>query len=293
MKISMLAFCPYFLLAFSILSLWIKRSILLSGSLFLLSFIMGLLTNSLTLLAIPSILSLGVLFYFTFKESCPVWLRVGCGVLGSILGGALGEQQMPGFNNLKVISDVVLSHNAYPTTLYLNFDKGLVGLVILGFGWRFINQGLLTVKNMIQVIPIIFLTVLIIMTLAVALHGVEFDPKWTPFFWIWAFSNLIFTCIGEEAFFRGVIQNVLARTFLCFSQKSLLPNLLAIIGASVLFGLCHFYGGPQFVFLATLAGLFCGYSYYKTGRIEASILTHFTLNTIHFIGFTYPVLKQF
>ena len=293
MKIPILEYSPYFLLALAIISLWIKRSVLVWGSLFILAFIMGLLMDRLTLLAIPSVLSLGALFYLAFKANCPLWLRILCGVIASIFSSALAEQKIPGFNNLKVISNVILSPNGYPYTLYLNFDKALVGLIILAFGWNFINQGALTVKNMIRVIPIILFATFTVMMLAVGLHCLEFDPKWTPLFWIWAFSNLIFTCVGEEAFFRGVVQNTLARTFSIISQRSLLANTLAIVIAAILFGLCHFYGGPKFIFLCIIAGLFCGYSYYKTGRIEASILTHFTLNTIHFIGFTYPALKQF
>ncbi len=42
--------------------------------------------------------------------------------------------------------------------------------------------------------------------------------------------------------------------------------------------------------LATIAGLFYGYAYWKTNRLEASILVHFGLNLIHFVAFSYPAL---
>ncbi len=42
--------------------------------------------------------------------------------------------------------------------------------------------------------------------------------------------------------------------------------------------------------LAMLAGLGYGHAYLKSGRIEAAILGHFTLNGIHFIALSYPSL---
>jgi len=39
-----------------------------------------------------------------------------------------------------------------------------------------------------------------------------------------------------------------------------------------------------------VAGIGYGWAYRRTGRIEASILTHFSLNSLHFLLFTYPAL---
>ena len=62
--------------------------------------------------------------------------------------------------------------------------------------------------------------------------------------------------------------------------------------AAGLFGLVHAGGGPTYVVLATLAGVGYGWVFLRTGRIEASILTHFALNAVHFLGFTYPALAR-
>lgn len=66
-------------------------------------------------------------------------------------------------------------------------------------------------------------------------------------------------------------------------------NYLALVLASILFGLMHM-GGWIYVLLATSAGMFYGWIYQKTRSVEASIITHFLLNAMHFIGFTYPAL---
>jgi hypothetical protein len=63
---------------------------------------------------------------------------------------------------------------------------------------------------------------------------------------------------------------------------------LAVAGA--VFGLAHYAGGIQYVLLATIAGIGYGWIYWRTNRIEASILTHFLVNTTHIVVFTYPAL---
>jgi membrane protease YdiL (CAAX protease family) len=93
--------------------------------------------------------------------------------------------------------------------------------------------------------------------------------------------------VAEEAFFRGFVQKGLENSLERFRYSSF----LAFITASVLFGVAHFMGGLRYVFLATLAGLGYGWVYQQTKRIEASILTHFSLNSVHFLFFTYPALK--
>lgn len=44
--------------------------------------------------------------------------------------------------------------------------------------------------------------------------------------------------------------------------------------------------------LAFVAGMGYGWIYYRAKRIEASILTHFTLNFLHILFFTYPALTS-
>jgi membrane protease YdiL (CAAX protease family) len=46
------------------------------------------------------------------------------------------------------------------------------------------------------------------------------------------------------------------------------------------------------VLFATLAGLGYAAAYLRSGRIEGAILTHFALNAVHFVAFTYPALVR-
>ena len=101
-------------------------------------------------------------------------------------------------------------------------------------------------------------------------------------------NNLFFVCLAEEALFRGFIQNGFTRLF----PKTPFFSYASIAVAAVLFGLAHYKGGPIYVALAAVAGLFYGFAYQKTNRLDAAVLVHFGFNTIHFLLFSYPNLQS-
>ncbi|MNT79709.1 CAAX amino terminal protease self- immunity [compost metagenome] len=89
----------------------------------------------------------------------------------------------------------------------------------------------------------------------------------------------------EEALFRGYIQGGLSRRLehLPYGEN------LALLLASLVFGLAHVGAGWQWVLLASLAGIGYGLAY-RFGGLAAAIATHFGLNLLHFSLFTYPML---
>lgn len=99
-------------------------------------------------------------------------------------------------------------------------------------------------------------------------------------------SNLFFCCVAEEGFSRGFLQHSLSQINSCY------PSIIAIAVASFFFGLAHYQGGIYYILLATIAGIFYGWVYHVTKRIEASIITHFLLNLTHLLLFTYPALSR-
>ena len=131
-------------------------------------------------------------------------------------------------------------------------------------------------------------SVLLLSYLSCFFDYVKYDLKINSFFVIWALNNLLFTCIAEEALFRGFTQNFISNALKSYRYG----NYLALLLASILFGVNHFMGGIKYIMLASLAGLIYGYVYQKTKHIESSIIAHFLLNTVHFIGFTYPALAK-
>jgi hypothetical protein len=79
-----------------------------------------------------------------------------------------------------------------------------------------------------------------------------------------------FTAWPEEFLFRGVLQNLLSRT--------LKNQWTGLAIASVIFGLSHILHAPfpnwKYVFLATIAGLFYGHVWMKTGSLFPGALVH-------------------
>jgi membrane protease YdiL (CAAX protease family) len=108
--------------------------------------------------------------------------------------------------------------------------------------------------------------------LGTAMHFITFAPQWH------AWGSLLFTSLGiffftawpEEFLFRGLLQNMLSR-----ASKS---DLAGWWTASVLFGFSHIsnMGFPnwRYVILASIAGIFYGWTWRKTGSIFASAIVH-------------------
>jgi hypothetical protein len=200
--------------------------------------------------------------------------------------GLAGVHLLPGFQNLRVLNNVHISSNGIPFSLYLNFDKTVVGIFILGILHQRITTKAEWREMFKAMVPRALLVIFIVAILSFAFKFVWFDPKLVPSLPIWAVTNLFFVCLAEEGFFRGFIQK-----YLCLILRPVsYGNAIAIILSSILFGLSHFMGGTRYVILATIAGLGYGWIYWRTQRIEASILTHFSLNLVHFLFFTYPAL---
>ncbi|MFT3781435.1 MAG: CPBP family intramembrane metalloprotease [Nibricoccus sp.] len=194
--------------------------------------------------------------------------------------------RVPGFHNPRVIDAARFTPDARPFTLYLNYDKTLIGLFLLGFCCTRIARWTDSKKMLPTTLPWAAVTIGLLMGISLAIGYVRFAPKLPPETWLWAAVNLLFVCTAEEAFFRGFIQAQLQYLWSGIRGGSF----IALLVAAALFGLAHFPGGWAYVGLASVAGLGYGWIYQRTQRIEASILSHFALNTVHFLLFTYPAL---
>lgn len=222
------------------------------------------------------------------RPASPGWMKGAARVAILALAAGLMFHRLPGFNNPRVIAAVRLSADAIPYTLYLNFDKTLLGLFVLGWGHARISRREEWRAMLAAAAPWAAGLVAAILMLSLAAGYVRFDPKLPAVTGLWLAVNLGFTCLAEEALFRGLVQEQLQQAW---AQWRVGPA-LALGVAAVLFGLAHAAGGAAYVALATVAGLGYGWIYQRTRRIEASLLTHFGLNAVHFFCFTYPALQR-
>lgn len=191
-----------------------------------------------------------------------------------------------GFDNYKYIDAIIVSENSTPYSLYFNLDKTAVGIFIVGFSFQLLKVDVLAILK--QVVRTFLVMALLFFVLATVLGYSKFEPKVPYFTPVWIFVNLFFTCLAEEAIFRRLIQQ---RVYDSLSKRhSDYALIVSLLIASIAFGLAHFNGGILYIVLASVAGLFYGYVYHKTKRIESSMLLHVCFNLTHLLLFTYPSL---
>jgi len=118
----------------------------------------------------------------------------------------------------------------------------------------------------------------IVIPLGTALHFIRFDP--TVAHWkslpVDAIAILLLTAWPEELLFRGLLQNSLSRT--------LSSETGGWITASVIFGLAHItnngvFPNWRYSLLATIAGIFYGRAWRKTGSIFPAAIVHALVDT--------------
>ena len=259
-------------------------------ALFVLAIVLGLVAGVLSVLALAPLSALIAAVYAVERwpgivgaRRKTLLIRISAGVVTVILVLALALHVLPGFANPRLLSQVVFSPGAAPYTLYLNFDKTAAGVVLLAFGTTALASRAAWAQMGRGMAPYALAAVVIVVGLAWASRYIAFVPKLTPWFVPWALVNLLFVCMAEEAFFRNFVQRQLARVI-----GGARGGIIALGITAPLFGIAHAGGGPVLVALATVAGLGYGYVYLRTGRVEASILTHFAVNAVHFLLFTYP-----
>jgi membrane protease YdiL (CAAX protease family) len=232
------------------------------------------------------------LFYlalaFGARASEPAWIRIPLLVLTGVCAFLFALHRFPGFHNPVLADGVRVSAGAAPFTLHANFDTAVAGIVLMGVFCAPIRERGAWLPMLRRTVPVLLATLVVVLGTGVAFGYVRTDVKWTPLTPWFLAINLLFTCVTEEAFFRGFILGTLARGM----ARRRYGTALAVAVSTLLFGLAHAHGGAGLVMLATLAGLGYAAAYLRSGRIEGAILTHFALNAIHFVAFTYPALLR-
>jgi membrane protease YdiL (CAAX protease family) len=118
----------------------------------------------------------------------------------------------------------------------------------------------------------------ILIPLGTALHFIQFDPtvaRWKSLP-ADAIGIFLLTAWPEELLFRGLLQNSLTHTFSSESG--------GWIAASILFGIAHItnngvFPNWRYALLATIAGLFYGRTWRKTGSIFPAATVHALVDT--------------
>jgi membrane protease YdiL (CAAX protease family) len=280
-------FLTYLTLATSIMSFWVVKDKKIPIGLFLISAAFGLVSNQIEYWFLLSILPLGVcLFLFHFEAKKP-YVRLLLFLAIVTITILLLIHKIHGYNNWQILPDVKLSDNSTNYSFWLNFDKPIIGFLLLLFIYKPIRK-LADWKEIFkkEYLPFYLKSILILLTLGIFSSYLVFDLKTIDFGFLalWSFKMLFFTVIIEELFFRFFIQNNIIKSLGNIKNA----KIIGVIISSLIFGVFHLPAGILFALLAFVAGLIYGGIYLKTNRLESAILLHFLVNFIHLIFFSYP-----
>lgn len=226
------------------------------------------------------LISLAGLLLAWRTPSLPIPWRGAALALVLLWAIALTLHLVPGFDNLRVLDKVQAGPASVPFTLYLNLDKPLIFFGLL-LAW----PALLGPGGAIrwQPLALLLLPLSALLLLAWQLGALKPEVGLPHWWWLFALNNLLFTCVAEEALFRGFIQQAIARRSRVW---------MGILVASLLFGAAHLAGGPLLVLFAALAGACYGLAFQLSGRLSVAILLHFLFNFAHLALFTYPLASR-
>lgn len=252
------------------------------------------------------------------RRAKTAWVRGVCGCAALVVSLALALHRWPGFASVLWWDAVHLSAQARPVTVAWSMDKPLAGLILwLGLWGGGVDGAHGTPRAALAddrtgvdrptvclAVGVALATLVGVLALGVLSGGVSWSPRWLA--WpqgggVFLLTNLLFTCVAEEAFFRGLVQEGLAGGWLrgmghsvgmdlsrrAASGLACRPWVVWLLTA-VVFGLAHAGGGALWMLWAGAAGLGYAAVYGLTQRLQASIALHFALNALHFLAFTYP-----
>jgi membrane protease YdiL (CAAX protease family) len=284
---------PFAFLWIAILSAFLKRRYFtVSLPLAIVSLILSLYTGVIDFVALAplGLLISTVSFCGFFSRSDKRYARFlfwTCTVIVVVFSYGLGVHFFNGFNNPLIVDSVKLSPDSIPFTLYWRYDKAFVAFSLVLYFRTIQNKVTFNQKRFTLGLLVILVTPLITLVVALVAGIVHWDPKFPAFFLYWTLSNLFITSTAEEGFFRGIIQYQTSNGLRTLLNHS---GIASVTVAALLFGIAHIAMGGTFVVVAIIAGFGYGAVFHLTGRLEASIIAHFIVNTTHLLVFSYPMI---
>ena len=127
------------------------------------------------------------------------------------------------------------------------------------------------------------LCIAVVFLLALLLGLAVWEVKIPPHPFIFFTCMLFITVTAEECLFRGLLQK---------SVTDKMGMLGVVLVSGLFFAAVHISFSPLFALVSVVAVLGYGFSYYYSNNIFYPIALHFTLNTLHVLFFSYPMLMS-
>jgi len=202
-----------------------------------------------------------------------------------LISFGLSEHIFPGFNNMIYLKNYAVSEASRHHDEYWNFDKPFLMLCLINY----YMEGHYKAGNLIHSIKVGFVLTLIcsaiLAIVGLGMGYIKLDIKWPEIIYSWALLNIV-AVFAEEGFYRAFLQRLFAGHLGRFIGRY--GDIVSLLIVSALFGLSHFRMGFIHAVLCAVAGFLFGYGIVKSKRVEACMISHFLLNMLHLILFTYP-----
>ncbi len=279
-----------FLIA-NFVSFYVVKNKIFPAIFLVISWLIALISGVVGVLSIVIVLLFGFLIYSFYQKNFPAKIQIFIFFVIAIMAILSFVHLLPSFNNIEAIKNIRLSINSSDLNLWLNFDKPLIAIFMLFFGYQ-VPRKLNDYKKIFLQTSKIFLPLsLVVIGIGMIGKFLVFDPKLPSFniTSLWLIKILFLTIFPEEFFFRFFLQNNiinLLKKSQFFKTKNY--QIIGLIFTAIIFGLTHFSGGFSLVLLAIISGFGYGFVYMRTGYIDSAILLHFLINLSHFLFFSYP-----
>jgi membrane protease YdiL (CAAX protease family) len=287
-----LSYIFFTLLGIAIILAWTGIDIYkkLSLYIFLTALVLGVSIKHISLIGIGLIATLGTIMYLIQSSQLSNIYKGILHIALCLFYLGFSMHFLPGFHNWKILDGAMLSKHSLPYTMYLNVEKPIFIFLFMYFNKRTPISQYNWHKIIKWAFIAFFATFMLLLVANYAFNLVQWDPKLPThsILSIWILRMLLDTALGEELFFRGYLQRNLSYLFSSFK----LAPWLGCILTSLVFGALHLPAGIPMGIMATLAGIGYGLAYLKTNTIEAPTLTHFLVNVIHLLFFSYPMLAS-
>jgi|JI9StandDraft_1071089.scaffolds.fasta_scaffold05004_2 membrane protease YdiL (CAAX protease family) len=276
----------FLLLILSFVAMWVKRQFGFWFILFVASFVAAYYSGIVELRAAIPVGLLLVAHLFLLREWHSLF-RLFLVMVVTLISLALLTHFIQGFHNILLLSLWKSSPDAIAMNFYMNYDKPLAAIFVLGFSLPLIHTKRELLRTLAFTAGAAVLAVTTLLFFAYYFELVVFDPKFPVITPLFLLLQLFFVALPEEVFFRGFLQREIAKDI-----PTKLGAFLSIVVTSLIFTMPHAFviQNLAYLLLTFVASLFYGLLFQITNRIESSILLHFTVNTVHFFFFTYPIL---
>lgn len=226
--------------------------------------------------------------WFFRKEELNRWIKVGLFLLLVPLAFWVASYEPEGFAYPLMFSLAGDAEEAAHYQLSVDFAKGIAGFLLLYLLWTKRRFNEFVASSWVSA-SLLLLAPLVIISVAIPVLGLQWQPKLLKPILLFAAVNLLITCVAEEVFMRFLFQQNLRNAIASFTAHRALQEIIPLLLVTFVFVVIHSGISGVAVWVYALAGFLYGLSYTLSKNILYPIAIHFLVNQIHFSFLTYPL----